>query len=134
MSAQHDFTGIVEDGELLLKRGDIIQVIEADDADWWKGVCAGKTGLFPANHVVIIENSANAKALTAADVLEMEAQITPSVCQVLRQHLQRVDPRLDSLAENERLQQAYSKSLAMRASLTSVLDYYETKLGNSVVE
>lgn len=40
----------VETNDLPLKAGDRINVIENND-EWWKGICNGKTGIFPANYV-----------------------------------------------------------------------------------
>ncbi|XP_007904638.1 GRB2-related adapter protein isoform X2 [Callorhinchus milii] len=37
--------------ELIFNRGDIIEVLKSDDANWWKGRCRGRTGLFPRNFV-----------------------------------------------------------------------------------
>ncbi|KAI9020129.1 hypothetical protein CLU79DRAFT_804699 [Phycomyces nitens] len=48
--ALYDFTG-VDDKELNLKQGDMIQVINKDENGWWEGVLNQKTGIFPANYV-----------------------------------------------------------------------------------
>ena len=42
-----------EDGELYFKRGDRIQVLDKEDANWWKGknLESGNEGLFPASYV-----------------------------------------------------------------------------------
>ncbi|KAI7855105.1 SH3 domain-containing protein [Circinella umbellata] len=37
--------------DLSFKQGDIIQVTEKVNNDWWRGSCNGKTGLFPSNYV-----------------------------------------------------------------------------------
>jgi hypothetical protein len=40
-----------------LDEGEVIEQIEAAADDWWSGVgSGGKTGLFPANYVEIIES------------------------------------------------------------------------------
>merc|ERR1711974_335727 len=40
----------VENDELRLQEGDVIEIIE-EDGDWWKGILNGAEGLFPANYV-----------------------------------------------------------------------------------
>ena len=50
VKALFDFTP-QEEGELAFKRGDIIEVVEKDDPNWWKGKLGGNEGLFPSNYV-----------------------------------------------------------------------------------
>ena len=50
VKALFDFTP-QEEGELEFKRGDIIEVIEKDDPNWWKGKLNNNEGLFPSNYV-----------------------------------------------------------------------------------
>ncbi|XP_070579951.1 growth factor receptor-bound protein 2-like [Ptychodera flava] len=40
-----------EEGELQFRRGDVITVLDKGDANWWKGQCHGRTGMFPAPYV-----------------------------------------------------------------------------------
>eukprot|EP00045_Choanoeca_perplexa_P009485 m.91795 g.91795 ORF g.91795 m.91795 type:complete len:536 (+) comp14916_c0_seq1:224-1831(+) len=39
------------DDELDLKVGDVVELVDQDDADWWSGTFNGKTGMFPSNFV-----------------------------------------------------------------------------------
>ncbi|KAF5405225.1 hypothetical protein PHET_01135 [Paragonimus heterotremus] len=48
--AAYDYTAD-EDDELTFSVGELITEIEKIDQGWWKGVCRGKIGLFPANYV-----------------------------------------------------------------------------------
>jgi len=40
-----------EEGEIELKRGDRIRMIDQSDSNWWKGEVRGNIGLFPATYV-----------------------------------------------------------------------------------
>lgn len=37
--------------ELIFNRGDVIEVLECLDANWWKGKCNSRIGYFPRNYV-----------------------------------------------------------------------------------
>ncbi|ORE05632.1 SH3-domain-containing protein, partial [Rhizopus microsporus var. microsporus] len=49
--ALYDYHGDDPTTDLSFKQGDIIEVIEYVNDDWWKGTTHGKTGIFPQNHV-----------------------------------------------------------------------------------
>lgn len=44
-----------DQNELTIKEGDIIRVLSTEN-DWWIGELNGKTGQFPSNYVVVIQN------------------------------------------------------------------------------
>ena len=44
--------------DLSFRPGDIIEIVEETNADWWKGRFNGKEGLFPSNHVEKLTASA----------------------------------------------------------------------------
>ncbi|TPX72324.1 hypothetical protein SpCBS45565_g00693 [Spizellomyces sp. 'palustris'] len=44
----------IEDNELDLRVGDVIDIIELCNSDWYEGTCQGRTGFFPANRVELI--------------------------------------------------------------------------------
>ena len=48
--AKYDYSGTT-DLELILKKGDHVNVVEKTDNGWWRGVCEGRTGWFPATYV-----------------------------------------------------------------------------------
>jgi hypothetical protein len=52
VKALHDFEP-QEDGELRFRRGDIIEVMDTSDPNWWKGMnkSTRETGLFPVPYV-----------------------------------------------------------------------------------
>eukprot|EP00118_Oscarella_pearsei_P024617 m.306437 g.306437 ORF g.306437 m.306437 type:complete len:214 (+) comp41233_c0_seq1:111-752(+) len=53
--ALYDFQPM-EDGELPLHKGDEITVTDQSDANWWKGCCHGKSGMFPKAYVKPCQN------------------------------------------------------------------------------
>lgn len=40
-----------EDGELRLRKGDVITVLDKSDQNWWRGTCKGQEGMFPVPYV-----------------------------------------------------------------------------------
>ncbi|NWW02549.1 GRAP protein, partial [Oreocharis arfaki] len=50
VQAQFDFSA-QEDSQLPFLRGDIIEVLDCPDPNWWQGKIYGRVGLFPRNYV-----------------------------------------------------------------------------------
>lgn len=48
--AMYDFTP-QEAGELEFRRGEIINVIDRSDSNWWEGEIGNRRGYFPATYV-----------------------------------------------------------------------------------
>ena len=48
--AQYDYDAVQND-ELTIKAGDVINLSEKQDSDWWFGELNGRTGIFPAMYV-----------------------------------------------------------------------------------
>ncbi|XP_031220258.1 intersectin-1 isoform X2 [Mastomys coucha] len=46
----YDYTA-QNDDELAFSKGQVINVLNKDDPDWWKGEVSGQVGLFPSNYV-----------------------------------------------------------------------------------
>ncbi len=40
-----------EEGELRLRKGDRIEVLDKSDPNWWRGRCNGMEGMFPVPYV-----------------------------------------------------------------------------------
>lgn len=53
--AKFDFQA-QETEELSFHKGDVINVVEKDDDNWWKGELHGQMGLFPTNYVETLTN------------------------------------------------------------------------------
>ncbi|XP_012582896.1 PREDICTED: intersectin-2 isoform X3 [Condylura cristata] len=54
--AMYDYTANNED-ELNFSKGQLINVLNKDDPDWWQGEVSGVTGLFPSNYVKMTTDS-----------------------------------------------------------------------------
>jgi len=51
-----------EPNDLSFSSGEIVEVIDETNADWWTGRCRGRQGLFPSNHVEKLDGAAPAHA------------------------------------------------------------------------
>ncbi|XP_038569042.1 SH3 domain-containing protein 19 isoform X1 [Micropterus salmoides] len=56
VKALHDFIPEGQ-GELALRAGDVVTMVEQVDSEWYKGSCRGSTGFFPINYVKVLSNS-----------------------------------------------------------------------------
>ncbi|XP_028858208.1 intersectin-2a isoform X2 [Denticeps clupeoides] len=54
--AMYDYKAASED-EMSFSKGQLINVLNKDDTDWWKGELSGVTGLFPTNYVKMTTES-----------------------------------------------------------------------------
>lgn len=45
-----------EPGELEFSAGDVVNVTEWSDKNWWRGTCRNQQGIFPSNHVHVPQN------------------------------------------------------------------------------
>lgn len=52
----YDYAANNED-ELSFSKGQLINVMNKDDPDWWQGEISGVTGLFPSNYVKMTTDS-----------------------------------------------------------------------------
>ncbi|XP_074539580.1 SH3 domain-containing protein 19 isoform X2 [Halichoeres trimaculatus] len=48
-------------GELGLRAGDVVTMVEQVDSEWYRGTCRGSTGFFPINHVKVLASSYSPK-------------------------------------------------------------------------
>ncbi|KAJ3095216.1 ESCRT-0 subunit protein hse1 [Phlyctochytrium planicorne] len=122
--ALYDFAGL-EEGELRMDRGDIVDVY--DDTtfkDWWKGELGGRIGIFPANYVEKVEGG---EATSAATPVGAPAGFSGPVSDAAKadefvQLLGRIDPKRDNLSENERIQELYHALLTMRPKVIKEIE------------
>ncbi|KAG0734172.1 hypothetical protein G6F23_012639 [Rhizopus arrhizus] len=61
VEALYDYNGEDPTTDLSFKQGDVIEVTEYVNDDWWKGAVNGKAGIFPQNHVKKIPPPIKAK-------------------------------------------------------------------------
>ncbi|KAG2211912.1 hypothetical protein INT47_004599 [Mucor saturninus] len=59
--ALYDYTGDNMNTDLSFRRGDIIQLTELVNDDWWKGTLHGKNGIFPRSYVKKIKPAVSEK-------------------------------------------------------------------------
>lgn len=52
----YDYTANNED-ELSFSKGQLINVLNKEDVDWWQGEINGTSGLFPSNYVKMTTDS-----------------------------------------------------------------------------
>ncbi|TCD67066.1 hypothetical protein EIP91_000579 [Steccherinum ochraceum] len=57
-----------EPNDLSFSSGEIVEIVDETNADWWTGKCRGKQGLFPSNHVEKIAGSAPSPSPSPAAV------------------------------------------------------------------
>ena len=56
MVAMYNYAG-QHDDELSFAKGSVINVINKDDPDWWKGEVNGSEGMFPSNYVTPLSDA-----------------------------------------------------------------------------
>lgn len=66
-----------ESNDLSFSSGEIVEIIDETNADWWTGKCRGRQGLFPSNHVEKINTPGVAPA--PAPAIPSAAPWVPSV-------------------------------------------------------
>lgn len=82
--ALHNFTAELI-SELSIKSGDIISFVRVIDSEWLEGTLDGKTGLFPATFVELIDNDStstpngNNSAVMATVLYDFQAEMADEV-------------------------------------------------------
>lgn len=77
MEALYDFKA-QEDGDLPLRVGDKVEIIEKLSSDWYKGRCNGKVGTFPANYVKPAFSGSNNDSKSSRGRQESPERSSPS--------------------------------------------------------
>ncbi|KAI8971076.1 hypothetical protein BDB01DRAFT_845282 [Pilobolus umbonatus] len=79
VEALYDYNGEDTNTDLSFKQGNIIEVTEYVNDDWWKGTVNGKTGIFPQNHVkkIVVKQVKSWAPITAKPITSY-APINPT--------------------------------------------------------
>ena len=72
-AAQHD-------DELTFAKASVINVLEKQDSDWWKGELNGLTGMFPVNYVAPLAEAFPAATAAATAATESQACESSASC------------------------------------------------------
>ncbi|KAJ3299845.1 ESCRT-0 subunit protein hse1 [Borealophlyctis nickersoniae] len=134
--ALYDFPGM-EEGELRLSRGELINVYDATTfQDWWKGESKGRIGIFPSNYVEKVEGGPSGAGKTWGGFDAARASGGNAEAQVLAESdrigefvrlLSTIDPKRDNLSENEPLQESYHAILVLRPKLVKIVEQHKRK-------
>ncbi|XP_063078267.1 intersectin-2a [Engraulis encrasicolus] len=73
--AMYDYKAANED-EMSFSKGQLISVLNQDNADWWKGESNGATGLFPTNYVKMTTET-DPSQQWCADLMSLESMSAP---------------------------------------------------------
>jgi signal transducing adaptor molecule len=145
--ALHSF----KSNELAFEKGDVIEVVDREYKDWWKGQLKGRTGIFPVNYVVrLLANPLlyicffqclrpgcvqepfpePAPAELAAEAQQEAAVFSRAVnFDLLLTMLHTLDLANDNLADNEEIQELYLSCMDLRPKIIKLIDKYSQKIG-----
>ena len=76
--ALYDYAPAPGEDELALIKGEVVEVVNSDDADWWRRRARGEEGDFPATYVEVLEAESDEVARTAASRAATTARATRS--------------------------------------------------------
>jgi signal transducing adaptor molecule len=138
-----------EPNELAFEKGDVIEVVDREYKDWWKGQLKGRTGIFPVNYVVrLLANPLHlpfqclrpscvqepfpehAPVELAAEAQQEAAVFSRSAnFDLLLTMLHTLDLANDNLADNEEIQELYLSCMDLRPKIIKLIDKYSQKIG-----
>lgn len=115
-----------EPGELALKKGDKIRVLDSVYEQWWRGEVRQQVGIFPVNYV---EPVADETPDLMQEVLELERVVFSQASDIhlLHARLQHLQPT-DNFVDDDELQELYQRALALRPKIVKLMDRYHTKV------
>ncbi|WFD28028.1 hypothetical protein MNAN1_003036 [Malassezia nana] len=115
-----------EPGELALKKGDKIRVLDSVYEQWWRGEVRQQVGIFPVNYV---EPVADETPDLLQEVLELERVVFSQASDIhlLHARLQHLQPT-DNFVDDDELQELYQRALALRPKIVKLMDRYHTKV------
>lgn len=128
VQALHDFAPD-DEGELAMKRGDVITVLEAQFDHWWRGEAKGKIGIFPKNYVKELPTvTFESLMATARKEMDVEA-MAPTIYSLLDRLRNPPGPASQyNAAADDELRNMYTASLTAWSNLVGVVNAYTTRL------
>uniref|UniRef100_A0A665THA5 SH3 domain containing 19 n=1 Tax=Echeneis naucrates TaxID=173247 RepID=A0A665THA5_ECHNA len=63
------------EGELSLRAGDVVTMVEKVDSDWYRGTCRGSTGFFPISYVKVLGEHSDELSFSEGDVILLKEYI-----------------------------------------------------------
>ncbi|KAF9565126.1 ESCRT-0 subunit protein hse1 [Mortierella alpina] len=107
--AMFDFAG-EDEGDLPFKVGDIINVIEYLNADWWRGILRKDVGIFPTAYVQELKPPTSGKYPTIS-VSVRQSVLIPSPADIVQPE-QEAEPSANHLQQQASFRASYQPSLA----------------------
>ncbi|GAA94771.1 uncharacterized protein L969DRAFT_97264 [Mixia osmundae IAM 14324] len=122
--ALYDFEP-AQEGEMALKKGDIVRVLDSNYEEWWKGECRGRIGIFPISYVESLPEPTIDEVHREA---EQEAALFAQSSNIdrLLNMLQTLGPDED-LGDNEELSDLYRDCLTLRPKIIKLIEKYNQK-------
>lgn len=121
-------------GELPLRKGDIVRVLERAYAEWWRGECRGRIGIFPVNWVQVLPDPTPEQLAQEAQV---EAGVFAQIGQVdqLLDLLRAAEERGDvsNVGDDEQITHLYQQCLALRPKILKLIEQHTQKKGKQAV-
>lgn len=115
-------------GELPLRKGDIVRVLERAYQEWWRGECRGRIGIFPVNWVQELPEPTPQQL---ADEAQYEAGVFAQISQVdqLLDMLRAAEERQDvgSVGDDEQVTQLYQQCLVLRPKILKLIERHTQK-------
>ncbi|KAI6656548.1 Signal transducing adapter molecule 2 [Oopsacas minuta] len=122
-----------EENELNFKSGDVIEILDNSDENWWKGQLRGKVGLFPKNFVSKhVAGQSQAKKERAKERKEKEDRgkkidINEEKLDLTLEMLKKADAHSEASVEDKTLKELEQHCELMRPLINQKIQHYQSK-------